>query len=286
MKRVITKMEAYSQWASAPELPLGTNLMPSDDPIQVRNIDGIGPVKAEVVTNDDATDRGEVYQGSSTPKRNIVLTLGLNPDWVDQTISSLRQMLYAYFMPEQWTKLRFFTDDIPTVDIEGYVESFEPNIFSQDPEIQVSIICPKPDFLDADATTITGVVDNGTIESVFNYIGTVATGFELKIESAEANPDYTGNLIIVTKSPVLPQTFEVDNVTVNIAKYFKLNSVAGSKRVQNIAVADGTLTNLLDRKTDASVWPKLNPGENVITVSAAESGQAWTLAYFNRFGGL
>jgi hypothetical protein len=78
-----------------------------------------------------------------------VLTLGLNPNWVDQTVASLRRVLYRYLMPEAWTKLRFFSDDMPTVDIEGYVESFDPNMFTQDPEIQVSIICPKPDFIEA-----------------------------------------------------------------------------------------------------------------------------------------
>ena len=285
MKRVITKMEAYSQWASAPELPLG-GFMPSDDPIQVRNIDGIGPVKADITTTEYASGRGALLNGTSTGQRNIVLTLGLNPDWTSQSMSSLREMLYAYFMPEQWTKLRFFRDDYPPADIEGWVESFEPNIFSQDPEIQVSIICPKPDFVEADATILTGTVDDGSTENVFNYVGNVATGFELKVESSAAKAAYTGNLVVITKSPTLPQTFEVDGVTVDATKYFKLSSVQNGKQCMNVAEADGALTNLLELMTDESVWPMLNPGENSVTIAAASPGQTWTLAYFNRFGGL
>lgn len=279
-------MEAYSQWASAPELPLG-GFMPSDDPVQVRDIQGIGPVKADITSTQSATGRGELPQGVSTGKRNIVLTLGLNPNWQDQTISSLRRLLYAYFMPEQWCKLRFFSDDMPTVDIEGDVESFEPNIFSQDPEIQISILCLKPDFIDVDSTIYTGVTDDGSTELEFEYTGTVATGIELQVSRTVAVPSYTGLITITLQSPDV-QIFAIDPVTIDTLKYFKLNSTKGMRRVQNVAVADGAVTNLLDRMADDAVWPELKPGQNVISVAAAIAGrgQAWTLAYYNRFGGL
>lgn len=281
---MIQKLELFSMLPSAPVLSL-SGFMPSDDPIQIRNIDGLGPVKADVLTTAFASGRGELYQGSSTPKRNIVLTLGLNPDWVDQTMSSLRQLLYAYLMPEQWCKLRFFSDHLPTCDIEGYVESFEPNMFSEDPEIQVSVICPKPDFVDVDASLITGVVDDGTVETGFTYLGTVATGFELRIEATPENVAYTGPFTI-TNVGLTEQIFAIDPVTINALKYFKLNSVRNSKRAANVAVADGAITNLLAQVSNDSVWPELIPGENVVTVVGAETDLIWTLAYFNRFGGL
>lgn len=260
--------------------------MPSSDPVHIRGVDGLGPVKAELVSTQSGSGRGEIPQGSSVGKRNIVLTLGLNPDWEEYTISSLRQLLYRYFLPTQWCKLRFFTDDIGVVDIEGDVESFEPNLFAQDPEMQISIICYKPDFVSADATIINGVVDNGTIESVFDYIGSVGTGFELRVESATANPDYTGKFTITVKAPLTPQIFEVTPVTVNVLKYFKLSTVRNAKRVQTISVADGSITNLLGGMTTLSVWPEIKPGENAFSIAATENGQDWTLAYFNRFAGV
>lgn len=281
---MIQKLELFSVLPSAPVLSL-SGFMPSDDPVQIRNIEGLGPVKADIVSTGFASGRGELYQGSTTPKRNIVLTLGLNPNWDDQTVSSLRQLLYAYLMPEQWCKLRFFSDHLPTCDIEGYVESFEPNMFSEDPEVQVSIINPKPDFIDVDATLLTGMVDDGTFETVFTYLGSVATGFELRIEITPANVAYTGSFII-TNVGLEEQAFAVDPVTINVAKYFKLNSVRNSKRASNIAVADGASTNLLAQVTTDSVWPEIVPGENVLTVVGEETDLLWTLAYFNRFGGL
>jgi hypothetical protein len=283
---VITKMEVFSSSPSAPELPLG-GFMPNDDPVQIRSVDGLGPVKANIASTPFATGRGELYQGASTGKRNIVLNLGFNPHWEEsQTMSTLRQILYRYLLPEQWTKLRFFSDELPTVDIEGYVEAFEPNLFSQDPEVQVSVICPRPDFIEADATIHTGLVDDGTIETVFDYLGTVPTGFELRVDRTIDNPSYTGPLSVIMKSPFVPQTFEVDPVTIDTTKYFKLSTVRNAKRVQNVAITDGAVTNLLSDVSDASVWPEIKPGENAFSIAASEPEQLWTLAYFNRFGGL
>lgn len=282
---MITKLEVFSSQPGAPELPLG-GFMPNDDPVQIKDIAGLGPVKADITSTPFASGRGELYQGSSTGKRNIVLTLVLNPNWVDQSMASLRQLLYRYLMPEAWTKLRFHSQELPTVDIEGYVESFEPNMFSQDPEIQVSVICPKPDFIEAYATSFEGLVDDGTTEVVFDYGGSISTGFELRVDRTVDNPSYTGGLIIKLIAELVPQIFEVNPVTIDTAKYFKLSTVRNMKRVNSVAYANGALTNLLAAMTSASVWPEIKPGENVFSVAGTELGQAWTFAYFNRYGGL
>lgn len=282
---MITRLEVFSPRPDVPLLPLG-GYMPSSDPVQIRNIEGLGPVKADVTSIPLATGRGERPQGIATGKRNIVLTLGLNPNWEDQTMSSLRQLLYGYLMPENWTKLRFFTDELPTCQIEGTVESFEPNMFSDDPEVQVSIICYNPDFVDVDATSIDGVVDDGTTEYVFEYLGTVESGYELRVDISEDNVAYTGPITITTTAWGVTTVYEVDPVTVDVTQFFKLNSVKGLRRVQHVDSGDGSTSNLLAAVSDLSEWPILKPGECTVKIAAEESGQAWTLAYFNRFGGL
>lgn len=282
---MLQKVEIFSANPSAPELPLA-GFAASSDPIFIRDIKGLEPVKAEITTVPLATGRGERRQGSSTGKRNIVLSLGLNPNWVDQTMATLRQHLYRYFMPEEWCKLRFISDHLPTVDIEGYVESMDPNIFSEDPEYQISIICPQPDFVDIDATIYNGVVDDGSIELEFEYIGTVRSGFEVRIDRSVVNPSYSGPITITTLAPIDAQIIEINPVVIDTLQYFKLNTTQGHRRLQSVDYADGAFTNLLDKMTGESVWPQLVPGQNVFSVAAEESGQAWTLAYFNRFGGL
>lgn len=282
---MISRVEVFSQQPGVPELPLG-GFVANSDPVQVRDIQGLGPVKSDILSTAFATGKGELYQGSSVGKRNIVMTLGLNPDWEEQTMASLRQLLYRYLMTQQWTKLRFRSTEMPTVDIEGYVESFDPNIFSQDPEVQVSIICPKPDFVEADATIYYGVVDDGSVEIEFEYQGTVETGFEVRIVQTVDNPGYTGIIDVTMKSPDEPQIISIDPVTIDGVYYFKLNTNQGRKRASRITTVDGTVLNLLRQVNTASVWPVVKPGTNVFSVAATETGQSWTLAYFNRFGGL
>lgn len=279
---MITKMEVYGV-RPAPALLLG-GFMPSDDPVVIRDIEGLGPVKSDITTTPSGVSRGETFQGASTGKRNIVFTLGLNPNWSTQTMSSLRQLLYAYLMTEQWCKLRFHSDEMPTTDIEGYVESFEPNIFSQDPEIQVSIINPKPDFIEIDATIFRDAVDDGSTQQVVNYVGSVSAGLELRVDRSVALPAYSGPLTVKVENSGGIQTITVNPVTINTVQSYKMSSVQGKKRVQNEALADGAITNLLKNKS--GVWPELQPGENLISVAAATPGQTWTLAFFNRFGGL
>jgi hypothetical protein len=280
---LLTHMEVVSAQPDAPALPLG-GFMPNVQPVQIRNIDGLGPVKSEIATTPFATGRGELFQGASTGKRNILLNFGLSPNWVDQTIASLRKLLYAYFMPEQWVTCRFFSDDLPTVFIKGIIESFDPNIFSQDPEIQVSILCPKPDFIDESTTLVEGVVD-GT-ETTISYAGNAPTGFQLRIKSASALPSYTGDLTIKNTVRGEDQIFKIQNVTVDTTKYVELNTVKSSRYVYNIAVSDDSAIDILAKVGINPVWPELSPGENKISVTASTPGLAWALAYFKRFGGL
>jgi hypothetical protein len=126
----------------------GTN----QTPIQILDISGLEPVKAEITTVPSNND-GDLFQNARLGKRNIVLKLGLDPNWIDQTMSSLRRMLYDHFPPKTWRTLQFYMDDMPTVEVGGYIESFEPNMFSQEPEIQISVICPKPKFIGLDGVT-------------------------------------------------------------------------------------------------------------------------------------
>ncbi len=176
---MLTKIEVISERYEVPVMLLGA-FYPNQNPIRILDISGLEPVKAEITTTPFSQD-GELFQNARVSKRNIVLKLGLNPNWVDQTMSSLRQLLYKYFLPKSSCTLTFYSDDMPVVQIQGYVEDFEPNMFSQDPEIQISIICPQPDFVEIGRTTYYGT-DRPTTNIYLQNDGTVETGFELELD--------------------------------------------------------------------------------------------------------
>jgi hypothetical protein len=273
-------MGVISEQPDVPALPLG-GFMPNNEPIEIRNIDGLGPVKSEISTTPFATGRGNLFQDAFTGMRNIVITFGLNPNWADQSITSLRQLLYSYFMVERFVTLQFSSDELPTVQIKGIVESLEPNMFSQDPEIQVSILCPSPDFLDVNLTTITGEVNDA--EVVVDYVGTVRSGFVLKIERDTAA--YVGDLTILNTVRGKDQFFLLTNVTVSFAKWIELNSLRTSRHVYNISPA-GVVTDILTKIAGNPTWPEFLAGENRFSVTGDTSNLAWTISYYNRYGGL
>lgn len=253
---MLTHIQAQRPGSSVLDLHLrGSEI--SSDLIQLKNVEGLGPVKASVNTTPFAT-HGEAYTGSAVGKRNIVLTLGLNPDWEDNSIATLRQSLYEYFMPQLPVTLTFYSDNYPTMKIEGFVEGVDPNIFSKDPEVQVSIINPDPDFI-----SLTSVVVNSA--GAIDNIGNVPTGFVLA--GAISGP---GTIQFGTTSPE-SQSFGVALPTGG--SFFEASSVHGDKRCTD-----------LKGLVDGSVWVQLLPGTNVFYLSGPLS--VWELVYFPRFGGL
>lgn len=286
---MLQRIEVESYFPTLP-LPIGNGA--TDDPIQVRNIDGLGPVKSGLTSTPFATGRGSYFQGGSIPDRNIVLTLGLNPNWTDQTVASLRKLLYGYFMSEQWCKLRLFNDDYPDVEIEGICESVEPNIFSQDPEVQVSIIHHQPDFVAIDGVNIDGEVTNALIdgdptEYTFDYEGNAPAGFVLEVRPSPSNPAYTGRLLVVLETSDSVDTFEINEITIDATKYLIFGTWDNDRKIETVGTISGEVIDvLLKEVVSGSTWMKFKQGENILAVSAEENFLTFKLVYFPRFGGL
>jgi hypothetical protein len=247
-----------------------------DELIQVKNVDGIEPVKASVSTSPYGVVSGEAITGTSVGTRNIVLTLGLNPDWDTQTYEELRKELYKYFMPQQKITLYFESTHLPRCMIDGVVESMAPNIFSKDPEAQISIICGRPEFIATDVSNITGHVNDSRIE--FEYEGSAKTGMTVVITPSATRGAYTGSLTIHIEDLLII----LDDVTIDNTHGLELKSVPGSKHVKDPISG----ANLLGRVRDGYSWPYIAPGINSFIITADLPGQNWAMSYIAMFGGL
>lgn len=141
----------------------------------ITDIQGQGPVKAEINTSPFGSSDGESLQSTRTPKRNLVITLGYNPNYAtDETVEDLRLALYRMMPPEAQVQLRMLNNNMETVSIEGVVEGLEPVIWSSEPSVAISIICPLPYFQSLVTTKIT--LDSNEAVT-FNYPGSAVTGF-------------------------------------------------------------------------------------------------------------
>ncbi len=281
---MLTKLEVLGLRSNVPTLPLNEDSDAGNDPIQVLGINGLGPVKAAITTSPFGAFDGEALSGMSVGKRNIVLTIGLHPDWAVQTIEELRQLLYNYFMPKLLVQLRFHSTNFPVVKIDGYVESMEPNIFVKTPTIEVSIICPSPDFVALEETIITGITNDGSAYTDIEYIGSVSTGILLKVSKSVGTPGENSIQINMTGEYV-PLTFLArGNLTDDIQ--WELSTTPGAKYVRSVSQSLGTITNYLNYISYDASWPMLYPGINRLSVITPVVGQNWELSYFTRFGGL
>jgi hypothetical protein len=279
---VLTEVKAYSSWRSAPTLPLSADGRPETDLIQIRNVDGLDPIKATVNTSPYGSVDGSSYVGASVLSRNIVLTLHPNPDWVDWTYERLRKLLYQYFMPKRPTRLVFYSDDMIPVEISGVVEDVSINIFSKDPELLVSIICPDPYFTALNGIVLTGQTNDDPV--VIDYNGTIEAGMHVKVT---ATPDTAPSDIAIQLGDPRIAYFAVA-ATVNPTLYFEMNSLPMKKFVQNVNIGSGVITNLLSmiHIQEGSLWPGLQPGDNEFSVITDLGVHDWELTYFERFGGL
>lgn len=277
---MLTTLDAYSPWPSAPILPL-SGQGAQTDPIQIRNIDGLGPVNSSVNMSPYGSMDGESFTGTSVGARNIVITVGLNPDWDEWTMESLRRLLYLYFMPKQPTRLVFHSsDEFPSVEIRGYVESVEPSIFSKDIEMQISIICPDPYFYAMDPVVLSGSSADDPIE--IDYIGSVEAGVNVKVTYSEGL--YPNQIGIQIGDPA--KTYFRVRSDVTETRYFVVNSIPGSKYARLVYLDTGVIRNFLYRIEEGSKWPTLYPGENSFKLVTDRGVQDWVLAYTPKFGGL
>jgi hypothetical protein len=276
---MLTSVKAFSAWHTVPLLPLDPEGKAETDLIQIRNIEGLDPVKASVSTSLYGSVDGAAYAGSSVASRNIVLTLHPNPDWDEWTYEGLRKLLYAYFMPKKPVRLIFDSDNMSPVEISGIVEDNASSMFSKDPEFQVSIICPQPYFVSVNPIILTGQTGSPVF---IDYNGNIETGFHVKVTSAVA-PD--PSFIVVQLGDPRNSYFGCD-ASVNMNKYYELNSIATRKFVQNVDIGGGAITNLLSKVQAGSQWPLLEPGQNEVIIYTNIGTQDWEVTYFERFGGL
>ena len=283
---MITKVEVLNSRIAASPIPF-TDGIEETDPVQIRNIDGLGPVVATVNTTQYGAIEGVTYDGSTTGSRNIVLRIGFNPNWVDQTYESLRAIIYRYFMPKSNITLKFSSTHLPDVQIDGIVESCDPVIFSQDPEIQISIICVKPSFISSSATVLSGVtlpLPDGP-PTIIDYKGNVDTGFVLELLPTATIGDMTnGEVRIFNEAPDL-EVF-IATASVSATNKLRLSTVLKEKYIQQINISTGVATSILGKQTVGSTWLQLKQGINNFRVASTVSGYLWTMTYYERYGGL
>lgn len=253
----------------------------------IKSITGLGPGKANINTTELSTTDGGLYNSARLPARNIVISLEYL--WLD-SIEEIRQKSYKYFPIKKKVKLSFLTDN-RKAEIEGYVESNDPTIFSKNEGSDISIVCPNPFFysVEKDTTVFSGVdpmfefpfgneslveglLEMGSIRNspdrVVVYNGDAETGMTISIQ-AIGEVENIAIYNIGTREVMRIDTDKLRTFTgsgIVAGDEIIICTVPGSKSITlRRNGVDSNILNCLDRDSD---WLKLSKGDNVLAYTA------------------
>lgn len=268
---------------------------PEESGFVVQYVEGLGPGKANINTTEVSTNDGSLFNSSRLPSRNIVI--GLKYLWKN-SVEEVRQLSYKYFPIKKKLTLLIETDN-RQAEIDGYVESNDPDIFSKNEGSDISIICPNPFFYSAGKngknTTVfygvepmfefpfsneslleclleMGAIQNQT-EKVITYNGDAEIGVTITIHAVgEASK-------IAIYNTGTREIMRID--TDKLAAFTGSGIIAGDdiiictvKGNKSISLQrGGKITNILNCLEKNADWFQLTKGDNIFAYTA-ESGSS------------
>ena len=263
---------------------------PENSGFVVTSIEGLGPGKANINTVEVATNDGALFNSARLPSRNIVISLLYL--WQD-SIEDTRQRSYQYFPLKTKVNLLVETDN-RLAAIDGYVESNEPDIFTNKEGADISIVCANPYFYSMENGGVQTTLFSG-VESMFEfpfsneslsvdllnmgeiqnradnvvvYKGDAQIGITIKIHAIGEASDIS---IYNTK------TYEVMHIDTNkletltgsgvvLSDDIEICTVRGSKYAKLFrAGVEYNILNCIERDAD---WFQLSKGDNVFAYTA------------------
>lgn len=270
---------------------------PEESGFLIKSIGGLGPAGANINTTEVSTDDGGIFNSARLKQRNITMSL-LFVETDFETIEDIRQKTYKYF-PEKKNLTFLIETDNRILKTTGYVESNEPNIFSDKEGCSISIICPDPRLYSAGEDGITDTIFYG-IEATFefpfenNSLTEPLLEFGIIKHQTENVITYTGDSeigITITIHAIgeatnikIYNTGTREQMALDTAKLEELTGygiIAGDtitintrKRYKSIKLLrNGIETNILNCLTKGSDWFSLTKGDNIFAYTA-ETGSS------------
>lgn len=267
---------------------------PEQSGFLIRDIDGLGPSKADINKTELSVMDGSIYNSARVTSRNIVLDLGfqeyVDPFFGQIFVEKIRHDSYKYFPVKKRVEILIETDT-RICKTYGYVESNDVNIFSDKEGAIVSIVCPDSYLYSlTKATTVFSSIISSfefpfsneslnqnlivfanmemhTTKTVY-YEGDAAVGLVLYIHAIGAASDIeiqntvTREKITIDSARLIALTGE----DIHAGDDIIISTVKGDKYA--ILQRDGQEFNILNVLGKYPDWFQLEKGDNIFTYSA------------------
>lgn len=276
--------------------------------INVKNVTGISPPPADIFSTPYGSLDGGVYAGSRVPTRTVVFTLGL---MFHPQVEDSRMILYNFFRIKDPVSIMFFTDSRELI-IDGYVDSNDVDIFSQNETATVSVTCVDPwfhsldktkyrmagivpkfefpfsseldgsdliEFSDISIDTRTNIVYEGDIQTGFVGYFTFTSGnfhniYLYNMQTRERMTLYTDQVALRTGTP-LGRGDEI-----------QISTISGQKTAY--LLRDGVLYNIIGMVDKDSTWLQLTKGDNIFAIASDNGVEniGFSLTYQDKYAGI
>lgn len=257
-------------------------------------IEGLTPPATAVNTSTGGLIDGTFYNSSRVEQRNIVITLVLNGD-----IETNRQQLYKIFNIKKLCTI-YFQNENRNVQIIGYVETLESDLFTMREQVQISIICPRPYFEDLETiyTELSEIMrmfefpfsieynDPIPFSEILEYpLCTINNGGDVEC-GCTIGIAITANVTGLTIYDTTQQTFIGFNYSFQAGDEITINTISG--QMGATLTRQGQNINLLNYLIQNSTWFRLDLGDNDFTFTAESGADAVnvTFATANLYGGV
>jgi predicted phage tail component-like protein len=246
----------------------------------IYKMDGLAPPSATLNFSTIANVDGVVYNSGRINQRNLVLYVKIFGD-----IEANRNALYSHFPVGSLVRI-YFKNETHDVYIDGYIETFECDFFTNNEIAQISIICPDPYFNGTQKTYYsTAYTSNG-----FEFPFSIEIGQPIEISTnggygctAVVNSDGTNGFTIefeaVNSTVTAPyvtntangQTFRI-NTDIAVGEKITINTnrhhLSATKTHK-----DGTTENVLSSVSSDSQWVQLLNGKNTLFMGAGKNAE-------------
>jgi len=268
------------------------DLTQNQNKYQVVGIEGLNPPNAIIHQSEISGMDGTKRMSSKLETRNIVITVRING-----AVERNRLNLYNFAKTKHYCKV-WYKNGTRDVYIEGWVETNECSLFTDNEAMQISIICPDPYFKCAQEI----ITDVSQVLGLFEFPFAFGSGgdtdepieFSVYIQNRITNvynegEDDTGVIIKITTTGTVvnPRIYNVAtregftlNMTLEEDDVLTINTTRGQK---SIKLRRGTtLSNAINKVVRDSVWLQLSKGDNLITYDAEEGVENMLVVFTHR----
>lgn len=242
---------------SAIDLPVDSAILTS--PFVLKSAEGLGPPDINISVS-NSVDSGSSYRGLQPQPRQPVLLIGYQPNYASgQTVADLRALIYGLLTPVADLPVTLAIQDASRVTIArtyGQISKIEPNIFSKDPEVQITLVCFSA-YLQNWNQVIASPGTMSTNPIVLTNIGDAPSGFNMSIKLTADR-----SMFSLTDPYGTALKFNYNFVANDVITF---DTTPGSRMAK--VTRAGVDTNLLPYQDPSSVWLQMRGGANSYTPS-------------------